>query len=49
MSFLKCSNLEAGNAIHFNFAIKEIKGRIMIKKISRAKFLDGFYASENQN
>ena len=27
MSFSKCSNLEAKNATHLNFAIKVIKGR----------------------
>ena len=52
MSFSKCSNLEAKKVIRFtlchqrnersNYNLQETKSR-------KQSFLDGFYASENQN
>ena len=52
MSFLKYSNSEANWTLYpSNFAFKEIKGRTIISDEQNLEnsFLNGFYASENQN
>ena len=49
-SFSKYSNLEAKKVVHFiNFGIKDIKVELLSPIKKKQSFLDGFYASENQN
>ena len=50
MSYLKCYNLEAQNVILFKLCHRRDKIIISDKQTLKNKaFLDGLYASENQN